>query len=134
VLDRRVLTSLCDWPAKTVQVATALKSAIDSDKNDLGPFSCPEKSSANEIKLADLEVESALLPAHGAFKKYCNECHGRDSDIPLKLDSIGYLKSYRGVYEQSVMKVLEGGAMPPKSALQPSVEERQAMINALKSR
>jgi cytochrome c5 len=82
-----------------------------------------------------VQTTSAPLDSTGGtalFQKYCTTCHGAGGDIVLPLDNLDKLKAYRTSAGRSISQRLLGKEMPPPVwPVQPTDDERNAMIGAL---
>jgi mono/diheme cytochrome c family protein len=82
-----------------------------------------------------VQTTSTPLDATGGtapFQKYCTTCHGAGGDIVLPLDNLDKLKAYRTSAGRSISQRLLGKEMPPPVwPVQPSDDERAAMIGSL---
>jgi cytochrome c5 len=77
-------------------------------------------------------AEADASPVLSKFKQYCTTCHGTNGDIVLPLGDLDKLKAYRTSAGRSIEQRLLGKEMPPPTyAVQPSDDERKAMIDGL---
>jgi cytochrome c5 len=79
-------------------------------------------------------TSSDASPVLSKFKQYCTTCHGANGDIVLPLGDLDALKSYPAGKGGLIEKRLLGKEMPPPSyPVQPSDDERKAMIDGLEN-
>jgi Protein of unknown function (DUF1587)./Protein of unknown function (DUF1592)./Protein of unknown function (DUF1595)./Protein of unknown function (DUF1588)./Protein of unknown function (DUF1585). len=93
-----------------------------------------ERDTSETVEVAVIEpipaasYEKDLLPF---VQKYCSDCHGSDEpegDFAIdRYTNLASILNDRQVWSK-VLKLIELGAMPPSSAEQPSVEERNAAV------
>lgn len=119
-------TQVCQQLATKSRAATSGYGAATAAK--LVPLTAPAASQPNQ---GSDDSSNPILPK---FQKYCSTCHGADGDITLPLNDLEKLKAYRTNAGRSIEQRLLGKEMPPPAyVVQPSDDERKAMIEGLQN-
>jgi len=110
------------------QLATKSRAAMTG-------YTVPVSANPSEEPAKLIPVASSdASPVLSKFKQYCTTCHGVDGDIVLPLGDLDKLKAYRTSAGRSIEQRLLGKEMPPPTyPVQPSDDERKAMIDGLEN-